>query len=563
MTTSPSDRPEKNTVWIGVGIFILTLVLYLITSYPTVAYIDSGELAIVNWSLGIAHPTGYPLYTLLGHLFSLLPLKLIATQNLFGSVCTAFAVVLLFLTVAGIAERRPITMASTAIASLIFGISPLIWSQGVTNEVYGLHLLFISLMLWFLSRPFSSRRLVMYSLVLGLSFGNHLSTILTVPAFLVYVFLNRSAVKRVPRAIWLSVAVIALSATIYLYLPIRSSLDPLMDWGEPTNWASFYRHVSGWQYRVWMFDRGFSEIARQLGAFAVTIFEQFPISFWPFVLVGFWYGFRRFRPLAGYALLILLFDILYALNFSIPDIDNYLIPSVVVVFLFAGFAVVGLSKERGLVLWISVVLLATSLPLGLVTNWQRQDQSGNYAAADGVENFFKSCEPQSLILCANWDYISPWLYLHFYEKDREDVLIIDSELVRRSWYFDFIRHADSSLYDYIKPEVDRFMPQVKLFEAGLPYDENSIQESYQAILIKIMEYPQKKIYLDVSVQLTFKLPGDIRKSGRLFRLVREGEEFTPPEGPFQPLRFGKPQKYLTARELWHLNLSHRLDSYRE
>lgn len=543
------------------GIFILTLILYLVTSYPTVAFIDSGELAIVNWTLGIAHPTGYPLYTVLGHIFSFLPQRLIATQSLFGSLCTATAVAVLFFTLAGFARRRQIShVVASAISSLVFAIAPLIWSQGITNEVYGLHLLFICLMLYFLSRPFSGRNLIIYSYLVGLSFGNHLSTILTVPAFLVYAFLNRGRLKEAPRAIWLSLGAIAISTTIYLYLPIRSSLDPLMNWGEPANWASFIRHVSGWQYQVWMFDRGLPEILRQLGVFAVTMFEQFPVTFWPFVLLGLWYGFRRFRPLSVFALLIFLFDIIYALNFSIPDIDNYLIPAVAALYLFGCFGVVGLVRERGLIRWMTLLLLAISLPLGLVSNWQRQNQSGNYAAADGVENFFKSCESQSLILCANWDYVSPWLYLHFYEKEREDVLIVDPELARRSWYFDFIRHADSSLYEYIKPEIDRFLPQVRLFEAERPYDQNLIEQSYQAILLKMMEYPQRKIYFDISAQLTFRLPGELKKSGKLFRLVRPGEEFTPPTGPYQPLRFDKPEKYLSERERWHLDLSRRLDS---
>ena len=54
-------------------IFILDLIVYLLTLSPTLQFIDSGELAVVCKTLGIAHPTGYPLYTLLGRLFSLLP----------------------------------------------------------------------------------------------------------------------------------------------------------------------------------------------------------------------------------------------------------------------------------------------------------------------------------------------------------------------------------------------------------------------------------------------------------------------------------------------------------
>jgi hypothetical protein len=54
-------------------LLVVDLSVYLLTLAPTVQFIDSGELAVVCKTLGIAHPTGYPLYTLLGRLFSLLP----------------------------------------------------------------------------------------------------------------------------------------------------------------------------------------------------------------------------------------------------------------------------------------------------------------------------------------------------------------------------------------------------------------------------------------------------------------------------------------------------------
>ncbi|MEJ2495676.1 MAG: DUF2723 domain-containing protein, partial [Ignavibacteriaceae bacterium] len=58
--------------------FVITgfvvFIIYLFTLAPSVVQIDSGELATVQATLGIAHPTGYPLYTIVGYLFSLIPL---------------------------------------------------------------------------------------------------------------------------------------------------------------------------------------------------------------------------------------------------------------------------------------------------------------------------------------------------------------------------------------------------------------------------------------------------------------------------------------------------------
>jgi len=177
----------------GVGIFVLTLFLYLLTRYPSAAYIDSGELAVVNGTLGIAHPTGYPLYTILGRLFALLPLELMTTQVIFGALCTAVAAAVLFFTFVRYFDRHePAPILLLAMLTLLFAGAPLIWAQGTTNEVYSLHLVFLSLILSLLLSPFDARRRVMGPYVVALAFGNHMSTILLLPAIAVHLYCERA-----------------------------------------------------------------------------------------------------------------------------------------------------------------------------------------------------------------------------------------------------------------------------------------------------------------------------------------------------------------------------------
>jgi len=70
---------------------IIVFILYLSTMAPTVTQLDAGELATAQTLLGIAHPTGYPLFTMLGHLFLLLPLpfSIIYRANLLAAFYTA------------------------------------------------------------------------------------------------------------------------------------------------------------------------------------------------------------------------------------------------------------------------------------------------------------------------------------------------------------------------------------------------------------------------------------------------------------------------------------------
>src|SRR5439155_21737206 len=89
---------------------------------------------------------------------------------------------------------------------------------------------------------------------LGLAFTNHMTTAMLAPAFLVQFFTGRG----VGRAAWTQIARAApffvLGLLPYAYLPLRSAQHPHFDWGAPCTLQRFVNHVTGWQFRVWMFS---------------------------------------------------------------------------------------------------------------------------------------------------------------------------------------------------------------------------------------------------------------------------------------------------------------------
>jgi len=138
--------------WVGdsvlaLGLFAASLALYVQTLAPSVAALfdDSLEFPLVSYRLGIAHPTGYPLYTLLGKLFSLAPWHNVAWRvNLLSAVAGALAVALVYLVARQLAARRmPALLGAVALA-----VSPVFWSQAVIAEVYTLTAAFVALLLW-------------------------------------------------------------------------------------------------------------------------------------------------------------------------------------------------------------------------------------------------------------------------------------------------------------------------------------------------------------------------------------------------------------------------------
>jgi hypothetical protein len=106
---------------------------------------DSLEFPLVCHRLGIAHPTGYPLYTLLGKLFTLGPWPNVAWGvNLLSAVSSALAVGLLYLIGRRLTRRR----LSAVLGAVALAVSPVFWSQAVIAEVYALNTVFVAALLW-------------------------------------------------------------------------------------------------------------------------------------------------------------------------------------------------------------------------------------------------------------------------------------------------------------------------------------------------------------------------------------------------------------------------------
>ena len=138
--------------WLVWAIFLF---LYTWTAAPSIVELfdDSLEFQLVGPTFGIAHPTGYPLYILLGGLWSrvLFPFGNWAWRmNLFSALAAATTVAL----VLGLARRlvttadgQPNQWAGLA-AALALGLSPIWWAQATVAEVYTLHGLFVAAILF-------------------------------------------------------------------------------------------------------------------------------------------------------------------------------------------------------------------------------------------------------------------------------------------------------------------------------------------------------------------------------------------------------------------------------
>ncbi len=174
---------------IAACVSVLTAWIYTLTLVPTVYAEDSGEFITGALKLGVVHPPGYPLYTMLSHMFRLLPFgspawRINFSSAVFGGVCIGAFYLL--------CRRLIKDRWAAAGAALVFGFSRVFWSQALHAEVYSLNMLFIcamflALIQWRIGK--NDRWLYLGMLIVGLALTNHTTSVLFPIVFAFYMFL--------------------------------------------------------------------------------------------------------------------------------------------------------------------------------------------------------------------------------------------------------------------------------------------------------------------------------------------------------------------------------------
>lgn len=333
--------------FIAGSLFVISLLLYLTTLAPSVVALfdDSLEFQLVAYQLGIAHPTGYPLYTLLGKIFTFLPAGNIAFRiNLMSAVFGAATVALVYLVILTAAASSPARWQAhlgAGIGAITLAISPVFWQQATVAEVYTLNAFFVVVLLLVASQPASfypekRRRLLWLAFLAGLSLTHHRTMLLLLPALAVYLYLayGLSFFKRLDiRTVLLAVILGLLPLLLYLYLPLRGHIGSL-DGTYDNTWSGFWRHVSGGGYSVFVFENPFDQ-ARPAGFYWQLLRSQF-FTLVPGlmgILYLFWAGPRRMLLLTGLAFVTYSgFNLFY----NVSDIEVFFIPVFLVGAIWSG-----------------------------------------------------------------------------------------------------------------------------------------------------------------------------------------------------------------------------------
>jgi tetratricopeptide (TPR) repeat protein len=503
-------------------VFFVALLLYSWTLAPTVTLTDSGELIVVARGLGIAHPPGVPLWIILAHLASLVPLGNIAQRiNFSSALFAALACAMLTLVVAELiitasylatAKRRKrgtekteelgvthLMVAAPALgAGLLMAFSRALWSYATITEVYALNaLLIVSIFFMMLrwrrrivqhrmhistaSNVFQVTRhdALLYSaaLIFGLALGvHHVTVALTLPAIAVIVFRTQGvSFFTSRRLVYAALISIGALVAVYAYLPLAASRSPVINWGHPRSLQEIWWHLTGRQYQVY-FSFKPEIMGEQFAEFCRMTMREFGFPWIPLSLVlafaGFADAFKRDRTTFWFLLTIVVADLAYALSYEIAeDKDAYYLPTFISIAIAAGFGIRWLVQRAvsksllgvkpSLAAAIAVLVVCTT---ALTANWPFNNRRQYFIAHDYVDNLLKAIAPNGLLLTLDWQVVAPMFYAQEIEQLRPDVKVVDINLLRRSWYFDYLKHAYPGLIERSREKIDIFVENLKEWE---------------------------------------------------------------------------------------------------
>jgi tetratricopeptide (TPR) repeat protein len=406
---------------LGIGLFVV----YALGACPTIYVGDSGELVTAVHTLGIPHPPGSPLYVLAGKLFTLaVPVGSIAYRmSLFSAVCAAAACALLF----RLCRRLGLDVVPALVAALLLAVSPSFWGEANVQRVYSLGALFVVLttdmaLRWDQRRE--PRHLVLAFFLAGLGATAHIFMTVYAGALGVFVLLREPRIVLRPTQLLAAAGALVAGLAVYVYLPLRSRMNPRLDWGNPETLQGFLDVVLRRDFwmRAWLETPGD----------VVTVVADWLRSFggeltWlgaALVAVGAVVGRRRGFPVV-LPLLVMAGNVAsMAAHGSRSDLfiwHRYYIPSYAMAALLAGIGCQALVER--LPRAARVVPLAIPLWL-LVTGWAPADRSRYRIAEDFSRRVLESLPPGAHLIATDDNILFVLMYLHLVEGQRPDVDLI-------------------------------------------------------------------------------------------------------------------------------------------
>lgn len=514
-----SKKSDKILEFIGLLIVLITIFyIYIYTTHPVFKTNDSPETTVASVTLGIGHPPGYPIFVLLAKIFSYLPIGNYAFKinifSIFLSILVLFFTykILKLMYVKIFADNYPLLMVYFFI--FILGFSYIFWNQAIEAKggIYILNLLFLSILFYYsikLFYKFNFAHLYLLYFIFSLSLSNHWpSMIILLPIFIFFLF--RYRIKLKANHYLFILFFLALGITPYLFLLIRASSGPILNWGNPDNLKTLLWVILRKAY-VFPVAPDLKVYLYQLKEFVLFTFWKSSFIFCLFSFFGFIILYKKNKNLFVFfilAYLIIVFFVVFY-NRTKEDVlyllDIFLLPSIYILILISSIGILGILNKfnTNLKRFLFHILILILLIFMFIHNFRLNNNTKDFFLYDYGNAILNTIDYNGIYIGDGDDNLMPVYYLQELMKKRQDVKFFTASFLIFKWGIDYYLGRYGN-YDFkpfdangnIQKLIDYHIGNSNIYRSSFfPRRENlkyNFFETNKGILFKIT--PEKRIF---------------------------------------------------------------------
>jgi len=224
------------------ALFLSVFALYLYAHESDGGWGDGPDFVVCSYFLGVPHPTGYPLFAILGKAATFVPVGTIAFRVGLLSTCAgALASVVLFL----LFYKFIRSLIVSLIAAYAFCAISLVLSQTVTVEAYALNFLFMTILAFLFIQNQNARVAFGFFLVAAIGLGNHGTLIFAAVILGLVPFIQLLKSRAGSASLFVIAFIIFTGFFLYGSLPLFAARDSQFIWNNPQNLKNFQLLLSG------------------------------------------------------------------------------------------------------------------------------------------------------------------------------------------------------------------------------------------------------------------------------------------------------------------------------
>lgn len=526
------------------AVLVLAVVLmtgYVLTASKTIGWVDSGVIATAAKTLGIPNPPGFPLYLLVGNLFTRIPWGSDIFRLQLLSMLSAVGICVLVWSY----FRNWVGL----LAALALGFSYGVWEQAINVESYTFTNLLLFLWLFFIikkGKEIKGWRILLMGFLLGLSLGVNPVIAVLAPTGLWWMYRNWGQVTKNKRYFILGFVFLVMGfLAIYSYLPIRAAAKPFLNWGDPSNLERIRYHLFGKGLDIYEPEtnsiNGFTGqpkvMLESLIHYLKLFLWQFTPVLVPLVLLGAWTMWKKNRGQFELLVVPLIFNLLFVVLYYGGNQESWMITSWVIMGIWLG---VGMGESGRLGKWgrwgvcaIAVVPMVFWFPL---INRSRDNYAQEYA-----DNMYKEVPEGSIVVGGGDFFNSLTNYTHEVTGQRKDTIPITGNMFYIfPWYRENLRKNTSIKISQELEGLIKF---------------KSVDEFTNAIDKLVEDNPQRQVFVTPLLLRDTVVAGhkdgnyhsqkyDLVPHGLLLKVVPKGLPIPPREDLLTNVSFGKAPFYL-------------------